>query len=71
MMGVQIALVWSKECEKELLEMGFKKIEVYTKRPPFGKDSIEEKELGDREFFSMKFSPFQFVTTSWWGVGPG
>ena len=69
-MGIQIALAWSSECEKELIETGFKKTEVYTKIPPRGgKNSDEEKTLGDREFFSMKCPPFQFVTTSWWGAG--
>lgn len=69
-MGIQIALAWSKECEQELIKMGFKKQIVYTKSPPLSNNSKEEKMLGDREFFNMNNSPYQFVTTSWWGAGP-
>ena len=69
-MSIQIALEWSKDCEKELIAMGFEKRTVYTKQAPFGmtKDSNDK---GDDEFFGMINRPFQFITASWWGAGPG
>ncbi len=70
-MPIQIALAWNNHSEKELIEMGFKKQEVYTKQAPSGKNSDEAEKKGDSEFFSMAYPPFQFVTTSWWGAGPG
>jgi len=70
-MPIQIALAWSKKCEKELTERGFEKREVYIKDAPFsGKTSKEDCRLGDSELFEMKHSPFQFITTSWWGAAP-
>jgi hypothetical protein len=36
-----------------------------------GKNSKEETEKGDSDFFNMKNPPFQFVTTSYWGAGNG
>ena len=68
-MGIQIALVWSKDTEKELIKMGFKKREVYTKPAPISINTEEEKIAGDNEFFKMQYTPYQFVTTSWWGAG--
>ena len=67
-MGIQIVLAWSEDCEKELIQMGFEKQEVYTKTPPFAGNSDEEKKVGDAEIFGMKHLPYQFVTTSWWGA---
>ena len=68
-MSIQIALAWNEECEKELKRMGFRKQEVYLKQAPPGMTK-ESNSAGDREFFSMKAKPFQFVTTSYWGAGP-
>jgi hypothetical protein len=77
-MGLQIAIAYDAVTEAELLTMGFQKKEVYVKNAPFhvpvpeGKTISEhEKTLGDREFFSMKRPPLQFVTTSFWGAGNG
>lgn len=67
-MAYQIALAWSDECEKELRENGFTRRVVYLKTAPGGTTEQSET-LGDREFFSMKSPPFQFVTTSYWGAG--
>lgn len=66
--GLRIALAWSENCEKELLAAGFEKREVYVKVAPPG-PTEESNRAGDREFFAMKHPPFQFVTTSWWGMG--
>lgn len=66
-MGIQIALAWSKDCEKELKEMGFEKKEVYIKSAPAG-TTKESNKKGDAEFFKMNRSPYQFVTTSFWGA---
>jgi hypothetical protein len=68
-MAFQIALVYSKACEKELKDMGFKKQTVYMKHAP-GFTTKESKDLGDSEFFKMQNTPWQFVTTSYWGAGP-
>jgi len=68
-MGYQIALAWSKKCEEELIEMGFRKTEIYMKLAPSGMTK-ESNEKGDSEFFDMKHSPFQFITTSYWGAMP-
>lgn len=69
-MGYQIALAWSEKSEKELLEMGFKKREVYMKIAPSGGGTSEQEKIaGDKQFFGMKNPPFQFVTTSYWGSG--
>ena len=70
-MAIQIALAWSPECEKELKQLGFKKTSVYIKDVEGGATSKEQEHRGDSQFFQMKHSPFQFVTTSWWGAGPG
>ena len=69
-MAIQIALCFSPECEEELIEMGFKKIEHYVKRVEKAGNTKEQVEEGDSEFFHMTNKPFQFVTTSWWGAGP-
>ena len=69
-MAIQIALVWSPECEKELKQLGFKETKVYIKNVDGCASSKEQKALGDSQFFQMKHTPFQFVTTSWWGAGP-
>lgn len=63
-----IALCWSDKCEKELIEKGFEKQEVYIKSAPFHSNSEKAEALGDREFFAMDYKPYQFVTTSWWGA---
>lgn len=75
-MPVQIALSWSDDCEKELISMGFEKKEVYIKYYGDSKGCGEHEAIsdacnrnGDHEFFSMKHSPYQFITTSWWGAG--
>ena len=67
-MGYQIVFAWSEESAVELESMGFKKQEVYMKNAPGG-ITEEEKEKGDAEFFHMESKPFQFATTSYWGVG--
>ena len=67
-MGYQIAFIWTEKSAIELESMGFKKQEVYMKNAPGG-TTEEEKEKGDAEFFSMESIPFQFATTSYWGVG--
>ncbi|MDY6896286.1 MAG: hypothetical protein SVO01_12860 [Thermotogota bacterium] len=69
-MRIQIALAWSDKCEKEMIEMGFTKREVYVKSPPFGLTTQEQISAGDSEFYMMENPPDQFVTTSWWGAGP-
>lgn len=66
-MGYRIAFEWDKECEKELIEKGFKKREVYIKYDSKGPTDIDN-EAGNAEFFAMKNKPFQFITTSWWGA---
>jgi len=75
-MSIQIALAYSAESEQELLRMGFTKTEVYVKSAPVatsvpeGKTRVEqEKDLGDAEFFSMKYTPYQFATFTYWGAG--
>jgi len=77
-MGLQVAFAWSDECATELEKLGFEKREIYIKRAPTafpvpeGATHAEhEKRLGDKEFFAMNRPPFQFVTTSFWGGGPG
>lgn len=69
-MGLQIAFSWSERTEEELKALGFEKREVYIKQAPSGRTD-ESNAKGDREFFSMKFPPSQFITTSFWGGGPG
>ena len=69
-MAKQIALSWSEKCETELLSKGFVKEEVYIKYVNSGVTTKEQVEIGDADFFDMKHSPFQFVTTSWWGAMP-
>lgn len=68
-MALQIAICWSDECEKELIAKGFVKETYYVKDAPHAKNSKEECELGDSDFFRMAHSPYQFVTTSFWGAG--
>ena len=69
-MPLQIALAWSPECKAELIQKGFKKREVFI-REYLGAISTEAGcKLGDGDFFGMKHSPYQFVTTSYWGAGP-
>lgn len=72
-MPIQIALSWNKETEKELIEKGFTKREVYVKDffAPGCANSSEMEKKGDSDFFKMKNPPYQFKTTSWWGAGPG
>lgn len=69
-MPYQIAFAYSKECEKELIKKGFKKTEVYIKSFSGTKPNsdIACKE-GDSDFFRMESTPYQFITTSWWGAG--
>ena len=67
-MAIQIALVFSPDCEKELLEIGFEKREVYIKSI-CGGTTQKQIDAGDNEFFRMTHKPYQFVTTSWWGAG--
>lgn len=67
-MAYQIALAFSKETAEELEKMGFTREEVYIKTAPGGTTG-ESKREGDREFFAMKYPPYQFVTTSYWGAG--
>jgi len=70
-MPFQIALAWSDECERELLAKGFKKREVYV-RDFYGECSTNSDvacKAGDSDFFRMKYPPFQFITTSYWGAG--
>lgn len=69
-MAIQIALCYSKKCEIELLKKGFKKEEVYIK-PVNGGGGVTQRQIaiGDQDFFSMTNRPYQFTTTSWWGVG--
>ena len=71
-MPLQIALIWSPECEAELQAKGFKKKEVYVK--DFFWPGVSNSEAaciqGDADFFRMAHRPYQFVTTSWWGAGP-
>lgn len=69
-MGFQIAFAWSEETEAELKANGFEKREVYIKTAPPG-TTAESNEKGNAEFFRMKRPPFQFITTSYWGAGPG
>jgi hypothetical protein len=69
-MGYQIAFAWSEETEAELKANGFEKREVYIKNAPPGITS-ESNEKGNSEFFRMNYPPFQFITTSYWGAGPG
>ncbi|MCP4596184.1 hypothetical protein [Neptuniibacter sp.] len=68
-MGYQIAFCWSEKSEAELIEMGFKKKEVYIKDAPSGMTK-ESNAKGDQEFFDMKNPPGQFKTTSWWAACP-
>lgn len=77
-MGIQIAIAFSEQTARELETMGFVKKEVYIKqapavdRVPEGNNySAAEKSAGDAEFFGMQSIPYQFVTTSFWGAGPG
>lgn len=67
-MGVQVAFAWSKESAEELEYMGFEKREVYVKHAPAG-PTKESNQKGDAEFFGMRYKPYQFATTSYWGVG--
>jgi hypothetical protein len=67
-MAIQVAMTWSEECEKELINMGFNKKEMYIKHAP-GATTEESIKKGNAEFFSMRHIPFQFFTTSWWGAG--
>jgi len=69
-MGVQIALAWSESCEEELIAKGFKKADVYMKPAPVAGNTKEQNHKGDADFMSMRYKPYQFVTTSWWGAGP-
>ena len=69
-MGYQIAFVWSEESAAELESMGFKKREVYLKEGPGG-PTVEADKKGNAEFFNMEHIPFQFITTSYWGMGNG
>ena len=75
-MPYQIALAWNDDCEKELIEKGFEKKEVYIKSYGNSEGRKEGEAIsdvcernGDHDFFSMKHKPYQFVTTSWWGAG--
>lgn len=68
-MPLQIAICYSDECEKELVAKGFKKQVYYVKEAPSSTNSKVSCELGDSEFFSMTHKPYQFVTTSYWGLG--
>ena len=64
----QIAFAWSEECAKELEAMGFKKTEVYVKNISTTGTQEEVEEIATREFWRMKHPPYQFVSTSFWGV---
>jgi len=68
-MPKQIAFAWSKETEKELIKKGFEKEVVYTKSYFEVDDSDDAEKNGDRDFFDMKYTPYMFITTSWWGAG--
>jgi hypothetical protein len=67
--AIQIALAWNADCEKELKELGFEKMEVYVKTVATGATTARQVAAGDSAFFRMRNKPFQFVTTSWWGAG--
>ena len=59
----QIALAYSKKCEEELKKKGFHKQEVYI-------NYCCDKKEGESDFWGMKFKPFQFLVSSFWGAGP-
>lgn len=67
-MGYQIVFMWSDKSAVELESMGFKKQEVFIKEAPCGMTE-ESNKKGDAEFFRMENKPYQFVTTSYWGMG--
>lgn len=69
-MSIIIVLAASEESEKELVEMGFTKREVWTKPAP-GITTPDQKVKGEALMWRMKHIPFQFLVSSWWGAGPG
>lgn len=67
-MPLQIVLAWNGDCEKELLEKGFTKREIYVKEFSTGETSDVDCEKGDSDIFKMRHKPYQFKTTSYWGA---
>ena len=66
-MAIQVALNWNDDTEKELLELGFEKQEVYIKTVDRGDSAGEKKRIGDGQFLGMRFPPSKFFTTCCWG----
>jgi hypothetical protein len=69
-MPFQIAIAFSKDCEKELKEKGFEKQEVYIKHFSKGHSDSQMIKNGDKDFFAMQHKPYQFLTSNFWGAGP-